>query len=65
MAGGIGYCRTAFVTIWFKSPAYKPCFWSNGWDVIQLPKLAPQGMADKIARNVMNAKANKLRNSRV
>jgi hypothetical protein len=65
MAGGIGYTRTAFVTIWFKSPAYKPFFWSNGYDVIQLPNLASQGMADRIARNVMNAKANKLRNSNV
>lgn len=63
MAGGVGYCRRAFVTIYFNSPMYMPFFWMNKFEVLELPKLVAQGRADKIARSIMAAKDRKAKSN--
>jgi len=59
MPGGVGYCRRAFVTIYFKGPLYVPFFLLNQFEVIELPKGVAQGRADTIAKSVMAAKDRK------
>lgn len=59
MPGGVGYCRRAFVTIFFKGPLYVPFFFLNQFEVIELPKGVAQGRADTIAKSVMAAKDRK------
>lgn len=63
MAGGVGYCRRAFVTIYFNSPMYFPCLWMNQFEVLELPKGVAQGRADKIARSIMAAKDRKAKSN--
>lgn len=61
MPGGIGYCRRAFVTIYFNGPLYMPFFFMNRFDVIELPRGVAQGRADTIAKSIMAAKDRKAR----
>ena len=60
MTGGIGYCRKAYVTVYFKSPAYQPFFFLGATTDIEMPKGAAQGTADGIAQSIIAAKDAKL-----
>ena len=60
MTGGIGYCRKAYVTVYFKSPMYQPFFFLGAATFIEMPKGVAQGTADGIAQSIIAAKDAKL-----
>jgi len=63
MAGGIGYCRRSYVTIYFAGPNYVPCLFMGKSDELELPKGCSQDKADTIAKSIMAAKDRKRRQS--
>lgn len=60
MTGGVGYCRKAFVSVYFKSPMFRPCFFLGYRTDIELPRGAAQGTADGIAKAIIAAKDAKI-----
>jgi len=56
MTGGVGYCRKAFVSVYFKTPMWRPCFFLGYRTDIELPPGAAQGTADGIAKAIIAAK---------
>jgi hypothetical protein len=63
MAGGIGYCRRSYVTIYFAGPNYIPCMFMGKSEELELPKGSAQDKADTIAKSIMGAKDRKKRQS--
>ena len=61
MAGGIGYCRRAFVVIYFKGPRYLPFLFTSKYEVLELPIGGASGVAENIARSVMTAKEKRMK----
>ena len=49
MTGGIGYCRKAYVTVYFKSPMYQPFFF-----LVLLLSLKCEGVAQGTADGMPN-----------
>ena len=61
MAGGIGYCRRAFVVIYFKGPRFVPFIFTSKYEVLELPLNCESGVAETIARSVMTAKDKRMK----
>ena len=61
MAGGIGYCRRAFVVIYFKGPRFLPFLFTSKYEVLELPIGGASGVAENIARSVMTAKEKRMK----
>ena len=60
-AGGVGYCRRAFVVIYFKGPRFIPLFFTSKYEILELPIGGESGVAESIARSVMAAKDKRMR----
>lgn len=58
--GGIGYCRKAFITVYFKSPMWMPFMFVGARTSIELPRGAAQGLADGIAKAIIASKDAKI-----